>query len=256
MHAAVVVMFRLLFRAPPRLISGLPRRSEMAQPMAGSTSNLPWLIQRWGRAAAAIVAIIVAYLLTRHLPNYLNLLIPYDIGVGVYLALFAVVMHRASPEDTAKLARRDEPSSAPVLIVVLAVSVFSLVAVAAMLNHSPGRPGWEVNLHMASSLLAVILSWFLSHVYFGLYYMRIYYEGTVGDARVINHQGLEFPETEMADFRDFMYYSFTIAMCYSTSDVSVTSVRIHRVTLLHAIFSSLFSTVIVGFVVNIISNLA
>ena len=248
--------FASFFRNPQKLLSGLRRHSEMAQRISPSPRRLPWLIQRWGRASAAIASISVAYFLTRNLPGDISLLIPYDIGVSVYLALFAVLMRRASPEDTAKLARRDEPSSAPVLIVVLTVSVFSLVAVAAMLNHSPGRPGWEVNLHMASSLLAVILSWFLSHVYFGLYYMRIYYEGTVGDAQVINHQGLEFLETEMADFRDFMYYSFTIAMCYSTSDVSVTSVRIRRVTLLHAIFSSLFSTVIVGFVVNIISNLA
>ena len=51
-----------------------------------------------------------------------------------------------------------------------------------------------------------------------------------------------------------MYYAFTIALCYSTSDISVTSARIRRVTLLHAIFSFLFVTAIIGFVVNIISN--
>ena len=51
-----------------------------------------------------------------------------------------------------------------------------------------------------------------------------------------------------------MYYSFTIAMCYQTSDVTVTSTRIRRVTLVHAIFSFLFVTAIIGFVVNVISN--
>ena len=51
-----------------------------------------------------------------------------------------------------------------------------------------------------------------------------------------------------------MYYSLTIAMCYPTSDVTVTSVTIRRVTLVHAIFSVLFVTAIIGFVVNVISN--
>jgi uncharacterized membrane protein len=52
-----------------------------------------------------------------------------------------------------------------------------------------------------------------------------------------------------------MYYSFTIAMCHQTSDVTVTSVRIRGVTLMHAIFSLLFVTAIIGFVVNVISNI-
>jgi hypothetical protein len=36
-----------------------------------------------GRIVAAIVAIAVAYLLTSRLPDELNLLIPYDVGVAV-----------------------------------------------------------------------------------------------------------------------------------------------------------------------------
>jgi uncharacterized membrane protein len=39
-----------------------------------------------------------------------------------------------------------------------------------------------------------------------------------------------------------MYYSFTIAMCYQTSDVPVTLARIRHVSLFHAIFSALFVT--------------
>ena len=247
-------MFRLLFFNPQELLSGLRRHSETAQPTYWSPGDLPWLIRRWGRFTAAIFVTVVAYFLTRGLPHDINLLLPYDIGVGLYLGLFAVLMHRASPEDTAELARRDEPASSPVLLVVLAVSVFSLVAVAGMLNHPPGRPAWEVNLHMTVSLLTVVLSWFWSHVYFGLYYMRVYYDDKVVDGNVIYQKGLQFPECEEPDFRDFMYYSLTIAMCYSTADVVVTSVNIRRVTLRHALFSSLYSTAIIGFVVNIISN--
>jgi uncharacterized membrane protein len=228
---------------------------DMEKPISHSPgSNLPWLIRRQGRIVATVVVLAVAYLLTSGLPDELNLLIPYDLGVAVYMTLFAVLMRRASPEDAAELARRGEPNNILTLIVANALSIASLVGVAAMLNHPIGRPRWLVNLHMTTSLLAVILSWFLSHVYFSLHYMRLYYDDTVIDGKLTYHRGLEFPERETADYWDFMYYSFTIAMCYQTSDVTVTSVRIRRVTLVHAIFSFLFVTAIIGFVVNVISN--
>ena len=227
----------------------------MEQPISRSPgNNLPWLIRRPGRITAGIIAAAVAYLATISLPDELNLLIPYDVGVAIYLGLFCVLMERASPEDAAEMTRRGEPNNRLVLIIVMAVSVVSLVGVAAMLNHPSGRPRWVVNLHMTTSLLAVILSWLLAHIYFGLHYARLYYDDTLVDGKLTYHRGLEFPQRETADFWDFMYYSFTIAMCYQTSDVTVTSVRIRRVTLMHAIFSFLFVTAIIGFVVNVISN--
>jgi uncharacterized membrane protein len=166
----------------------------MKQPISESPgSNLPWLIRRPGRIAAAIVAIAVAYLLTTGLPDELNLLIPYDVGVAVYISLFCVLMERASPEDAAEMTRRGEPNNRLVLITVIALSVVSLVGVAAMLNHPPGRPRWEINLHMAASLFAVILSWFLAHIYFGLHYMQLYYDDHIVDGKRTYRPRLEFP---------------------------------------------------------------
>src|SRR6516165_4213507 len=99
----------------------------MEQPVSQSSgSTLPWLIRRPGRIAAAIVAIAGAYLLTSGLPDELNLLIPYDVGVAVYISLFWVLMERASPEDAAEMTRRGEPNNRLVLIMVMALSVVSL----------------------------------------------------------------------------------------------------------------------------------
>jgi len=50
-----------------------------------------------------------ACLATMRLPDELNLLIPYDVAVGVYLGLFCMLMERASPEDAAEIAWRGEP---------------------------------------------------------------------------------------------------------------------------------------------------
>jgi uncharacterized membrane protein len=67
--------------------------------------------------------------------------------------------------------------------------------------------------------------------------MRLYFDDTVVDGKRTYAMGLLYPEnpTKEGDFWDFTYYSFTIAMCYQTSDVTITSERIRRVTLLHAI---------------------
>ena len=125
----------------------------MEQPISHSPGgSMPWLIRRQGRITAAIVAIAIAYMATRGLPDELNLLIPYNVGVAVYISLFCVLMGRASPEDAAEMTRRGEPNNRLVLITVIALSVVSLVGVAAMLNHPPGQPRWEINLHMAASL--------------------------------------------------------------------------------------------------------
>ena len=59
------------------------------------------------RIAAAIVVAVIAYLLTKGLPDELNLLIPYDLGVAIYMALFGVLMERASPEDAARISRAE-----------------------------------------------------------------------------------------------------------------------------------------------------
>jgi uncharacterized membrane protein len=172
----------------------------MEQPISQTTGGyLPWLIQRNGRFAATVVASAIAYLATMSLPDELNLLIPYDVGVAVYLGLCCSLMVRASAEDAARISRRGEPNNSLTLIVVNAVAIASLVGVAAMLNHPPGRPRWEINLHMTASLFAVILSWFLVHVYFGLHYMRLYYDDTVVDGKTSYQTGLEFPQRETAD---------------------------------------------------------
>ena len=43
-------------------------------------------------------------------------------------------------------------------------------------------------------------------------------------------------------------------MCYQTSDVTITTTAVRRVTLLHAIFSFFFVVAIIGLVVNILSD--
>ena len=90
---------------------------------------------------------------------------------------------------------------------------------------------------------------------FGMQYMRIYYRNLNTRDSVHSDPGLTFPGQSTADLWDFMYYSFTIAMCFQTSDVSISDTLIRRLTLMHAIYSFLFVATIIGFVVNVLANL-
>ncbi len=52
-----------------------------------------------------------------------------------------------------------------------------------------------------------------------------------------------------------MYFAFTISMTAQTSDVTVTSRRLRRLVLGHALVSFFFFAVIIGLSINIIGNL-
>ena len=86
--------------------------------------------------------------------------------------------------------------------------------------------------------------------------MRIYYSNLPAPASAPADPALTFPGQPAPDLWDFMYYSFTIAMCFQTSDVSISGTLIRRLTLMHAIYSFFFVATIIGFVVNVLSNLA
>jgi uncharacterized membrane protein len=89
---------------------------------------------------AAVVAGALTFLLTRGLPDQLNLLLASDVTTVVCVVLFRVLMWRASPEKVAEMSRRHEPSGLLMLLGVIVVSVVSLVGVAAMLNQPTHRP--------------------------------------------------------------------------------------------------------------------
>jgi uncharacterized membrane protein len=71
-------------------------------------------------------------------------------------------------------------------------------------------------------------------------------------------EGVRIPwEQGRGDYRDFVYYSFTIAMCFQTSDVTVTSPNMRRLTIFHATVAYLFAMAILGLLLDgFISNIS
>jgi uncharacterized membrane protein len=130
-----------------------------------------------------------------------------------------------------------------------------MIGVGLMADISKDWPSIQANLHTACSLLAIIQSWNLLHAFYALFYAHIYYDADDANLERPSRKGLEFPNDELPDYWDFLYYSFTIAMSYSCSDVTVTNRLMRRVTLFHAVVSFFYVTAILGLVISMLSNL-
>ena len=101
---------------------------------------------------------------------------------------------------------------------------------------------------MLLSLLGAILSWCLVNTVFALKYARLYYlEEDEG--------GIDFKQRGPPAYSDFAYLAFTVGMTFATSETEVTSTRVRKVALGHALLSYGFGTVVVAVAINLVTNL-
>ncbi len=186
----------------------------------------------------------------------IRLLLAWDLGVLFLLGVILFMMKKADAKETMHRAQIQEPSNMGTLVLTVLISVASMVAVAFMLNDGAHWREEPANFHLGLCTVAIFSAWFLLHTFFAIHYARLYYD-ELDDGSTNGYKGgLEFPGGQLADYWDFMYYSFTIAMCYQTSDVSVSSAPMRRLTLVHSILSFIFVALIIGLLVNVVSNLA
>jgi uncharacterized membrane protein len=178
-----------------------------------------------------------------------RVLIGWNGAVILFLGMIYVWMGRKSAEEIQLRYQDEDPSGPLILIVVIAASLLSVLAIVeplATLRHvaEPER-AWRV------ALVAVTLvgSWLLVPTMFTSHYADLFYSAPQ-DARP-----LTFPQTPMPDFWDFAYFSFTIAAACQTADVSTTRTSIRRVVIVHEIIAFAFNVAIIGFAINITAGL-
>jgi uncharacterized membrane protein len=182
-------------------------------------------------------------------------IIIWDVGAICYLALAWNVIASASPGRIRRWAQRHDSSSWVLFALAIGASFASLIAVCFVLATAKGQPPVTMTIHVALSLISVVCSWFLVHTLFALRYAHNYYGDIDPSPRYLKAGGLDFPEEENPNYGDFAYYSFTVAMTFQVSDVSITSHHIRGLTMLHALLSFAFYTVILGLSVSLVSNL-
>jgi uncharacterized membrane protein len=214
-------------------------------------SHIPWLLRDRGRPLMAVVAAVIGFLATPHLPGDMRFIVCFDLAAIAYVGLFVGLMTIATPEVCAELSTQSRWRNFHLLLLILLTLVgIGVIPILARPDTSSHRI-----LHYGASLLAICLGWLVAHISFGLHYMHMYYSDSTPEDEVPYDEGMAYPERKLPDYWDFMYYSFTIAMCYQTSDVTITNPKVRRVTLLHAIYSFFFVAAILSLVINILSNI-
>jgi uncharacterized membrane protein len=214
------------------------------------------LTQRYTRIALAILlATAVFLLLPSNTIRELRIIASWNVGTMVLLSLIAIMMARSDPQETFSRAQHQEPSNSAILVLTILTSVAGYIAVAFGLRAAGKMTHEVLAVHTVLSITGVFLAWLLIHTYYALHYAKCYYDETDDANKGSFKKGLKFPgDQDVVDYWDFIYYSFTIAMCYQTSDVLVTSPAMRRLTIVHSIVSFFFVLVSLGLMVNIIAN--
>ena len=150
-------------------------------------------------------------------------------------------------EATKAHARAEDFSRATTDFAVLTSSVASLVAVGYLLVRAGNDSGTDKALLILLAIAVVALSWTAVHTLYTVRYGDIYYGDPIG--------GIDFNDDELPDYRDFAYLAFTIGMTFQVSDTTLTSKRMRRTAIRHAVLSFVFVAVIIALAINTVASL-
>lgn len=178
-----------------------------------------------------------------------RLLIAWDAGAVLYLALLsATMLSETVAQIRARADRQDEGAGAILMIACLATSA-SIAAIGLQLAGLGNLPAAERGLHLALGGFTILCSWTVLHVFFTLHYAHAYYDKTAKEPC------LDFPGKHEPDYVDFLYFAYTIGCTSQTSDVAVTTRRARGLVLIHSILSFIFNTSILALGINVGASL-
>jgi uncharacterized membrane protein len=226
-----------------------PSRREV--PFKRGFAWLPWV-----RFAAAIVAGIAVYAAVPHRhSDAIRAILGWDFAVLVLIGLIMGMMALSNEDHMRRRAARQDLGRWVILLVIIAGSLFSMLALAYIQKSIKAAPSGEPGFYLAMIVATIVLSWSLVHTVFTLHYAHAYYgpaddeddaDGLIG--------GLEFPSDNVPDYWDFMYFSYVIGMTCQVSDVQISGKNLRRLALIHGVVSFFFNTVILALTINIVAS--
>ena len=174
------------------------------------------------------------------------LLVSFDIGITIFLALLVNVMSRATPSRMRQRAKLQDEGKWVVLGASLILSVVIMLAL--YLELHAGKDKSVRDALLAGS--TIFLSWlFLAAIFSQQYAHSFYLDPACQDG------GLVFPGTAEPDYWDFMYFSVVLSMTFQVSDVQITARPIRRLALLHGIVAFFFNVTIIAITVNVVAGI-
>jgi uncharacterized membrane protein len=204
-----------------------------------------------GSVLLGIVLVVAFVLLTKwRLPT--QLLIAWNISVGVYLTLAVNMMRDCTDEQMKLRAQIQDEGQTTVLLLTVFALVACLSAIVIQLSGLKDMSPTLRGLHVGLAALTILTAWLFVHSMFALHYAHEFYSAvTRGHAPV-----LEFPGTDSRpDYWDFIYFAFIIGTSGQTADVSLASKSLRRTGTLHCVLAFFFNTTMVALTINIAAGL-
>lgn len=185
-----------------------------------------------------------------------RILIGWDVGLAIYLIWTYAMMWRTEVESIRKRAAEEDEGAGAILLLSIAATAASFVAIAFALGGvkpiggNAVVPG-GVAAHVVLAIDTILMSWAFVHTIFTFHYAHEFY----ADGRDDQIGGLEFPHDTKPDYRDFLYFSLVIGMTSQTSDTNICSKVIRRMAAVHGVISFFFNLTVLALTVNMLSNL-
>lgn len=209
--------------------------------MAFSNHEISGLLRRPRLASAAAVALAVFLALLPWMQETRAMLIAFDVGAVLFLALMAVLMARATPTAMRRRARIQDEGKWAILVMSLCVAAVVLGALSYELHAAKDKSLADITLASTS----IFLAWLFVAVMFSQQYAHSFY---------MKQGQLNFPGTDQPDYWDFTYFAVVLSMCCQTSDVTVTSSSLRRLVMLHSLVSFFFNVIIIAITVNVVAG--
>jgi uncharacterized membrane protein len=185
------------------------------------------------------------FVLPQSLSFLIRVLICWNGGVVLFLALIFTWMRRQTAEQICTRFAEEDESAALILVAVTIAAFLSLAAVVEPLGTMKKVTGAVRGAHFALAAMTLINSWVLVPTMFTTHYADQFYSAKEGD------RPLRFPNTPLPVFWDFAYFSFTIAAACQTADVSTMHAGVRKLVIAHTLISFLFNALILGFAINV-----
>jgi uncharacterized membrane protein len=211
-----------------------------------------------GLAIGAVLGILVALLIPPGQGWSVRLGAALDATMVCALVHPWLIILTSTPEQTRQRAAVDFPGRTTFGLIKLLVSLAGLVAAVWLLRPvAPGTSTTQTVVDLALGIVAIASSWLLLHTAYTMRYAHFYFYANTNisvDASADPQAGgLAFAGAPPDDL-DFAYFAFTIGMAFQTSDTGVTTHRMRRTVLVHALLSFVYNTTIVALAISLIAG--
>lgn len=172
----------------------------------------------------------------------LRLVVGWDAGALVQLAVAWSVIFRADAKETHRRASADDPGRFFAMIVTLVASAFAFfVTVSVMTREAHLSPLW-----VGLCLGAIALAWLVTHTTWTFRYAHLHYREEDHDCA----PSLDFPGDDAPSDIDFAYFAFTLGMCFQVSDVTIKTSAVRREALFHALIAFIYNAAVLAVAIN------